>query len=316
MSKADDSRTAVRFDGVHMVFNRGLKPPVWALRGLDLSVPEGSVLGLLGPNGSGKTTAFSCLLGLLHPQAGSIERLGERVVAASTGHRWGVLLEDTRLPPFLSVHHALGYVCALRGLDGAASRTELERVIELCRIRDLLDRTTAVLSKGQARRVGLAAALIGDPPLLVLDEPSAGLDAEARVEFEQLVRGLRDGRRTLLIASHLLGDVEATCTHIAVMQDGRVLLAGPADALLAAAHDADRSDVHVDAARVAELDALGLQHTTSVYAGLLLLITELPDVEVFARLAHAGIPPRRVQPRVSILSLYLSATHPDEESRR
>jgi hypothetical protein len=90
-------------------------------------------------------------------------------------------------------------------------------VVSLAGVGELLSRRVAVLSKGQARRVGLAAALIGDPPILVLDEPSAGLDAEARIEFETLIRTLRDERRTMLIASHLLGDVEATCSHIAVV---------------------------------------------------------------------------------------------------
>jgi ABC-type multidrug transport system ATPase subunit len=300
------------FTDVHMIFNAGLRRPVWALRGLTLDVPTGAVLGLLGPNGAGKTTAISCLLGLLDPQLGEIRLWGRSVTAATPQHgaRCGALLEDTRLPPFLSVRAALQAVCALRAVEKPAA--EIERVVELCVVRELLGRRVAVLSKGQARRVGLAAALIGDPPLLVLDEPSAGLDAEARVEFEALVRALRDGKRTMLIASHLLGDVEATCTHLAVVRGGRVVLAGRSSDLLGEARRGQQSDVHVDAAHAHKLAALSIRHEASRYAGLLLVHSDVPEEELFATLATARIVPRRVEPRVSVLSLYLDATRKEE----
>ncbi len=298
----------LRFDDVHLVFGGGLRPPVWALRGLTLDVPAGSVMGLLGPNGAGKTTTISCMLGLLEPTTGSVHLWGQRVSSATPRHgrSCGVLLEDTRLPPFLSVHAALRATCALRGVEKVAS--ELERVVTLAGVADLLSRRVAVLSKGQARRVGLAAALIADPPLLVLDEPSAGLDAEARVEFEELIRALRDERRTMLIASHLLGDVEASCSHIAVVVDGRVVLAGRAHELLAEARRAQASDVHVDVACTAQLDAGELGYEPSRYPGLVLIRCGLPDDELFANLVSLRVVPRRVEPRASVLSLYLDAT--------
>jgi ABC-type multidrug transport system ATPase subunit len=182
---------------------------------------------------------------------------------------------------------------------------EMVRVIELAGIGDLLTRRVAVLSKGQARRVGLAAALIADPPLLVLDEPSAGLDAEARVEFEALIRKLRDERRTMVIASHLLGDVEATCSHIAVVVDGRVTLAGRAHDLLEEARRGQTSDVHVEEACVGKLVAGGIDHERSRYPGLVLVKSELGDEELFATLVRLRVVPRRVEPRASVLSLYL-----------
>ncbi len=202
----------VEFNDVHVLFRSRLGLPVWALRGFTLSVPRGAVMGLLGPNGAGKTTCISCLLSLIDPQVGTTYDWGRPASRSSmkSDERCGALLEDTRLPPFLSVRAALRMVSSLRGVPSAPR--ELSRVVELCGVGDLLGRTVATLSKGQARKVGLAAALIGDPQLLVLDEPSAGLDAEARVEFDALVRRLNDGRRTIIIASHLLGDVEATCT--------------------------------------------------------------------------------------------------------
>lgn len=302
------AETAATFEDVHVVFTRRFAPPVWALRGFNLSVPRGAVLGLLGPNGAGKTTCISCLLSLIEPQVGAVYLWGRpvRQVRPEPGASWGVLLEDTRLPPFLSVLDALKVVCSLRGVPDPA--TEIDRVVALTSVAELTRRTVVTLSKGQARRVGLAAALIGDPPLLVLDEPSAGLDPEARIEFDELVRALRDGQRTILIASHLLGDLEATCSHVAIVREGRVALSGRADDILREARAGRASDVHVDASAAPVLESLGIAHEPSRYPGLVRLRTDVADEEIFAILGKAQIVPKRVEPRVSILSVYLDAT--------
>jgi ABC-2 type transport system ATP-binding protein len=308
---ASQSEDLIRFDDVHMVFSSGLRKPVYALRGLTLGVPRGAILGLLGANGAGKTTAIACLLGLLDPQVGAVYIAGSRV-GTETRHdvRCGVLLEDTRLPPFLTVRAALATVCAIRNV--AAKAREIERVAQIGQVGGLMSRTVSALSKGQARKVGLAAALIGDPALLVLDEPSAGLDTEARIEFDGLVRGLRDGRRTVIIASHMLGDVESTCTHVAVVRDGRVVLSGLSLELLEDARRGQGSDVHIDAASAAAATTLGFDHQPSRYPGLVVLKSTLTDLEVLTALARAGIVPRRVEPRVSMLTLYLEAAHGQE----
>jgi ABC-2 type transport system ATP-binding protein len=128
------------------------------------------------------------------------------------------------------------------------------------------------------------------------------------VEFDALVRTLRDGRRTLLIASHLLGDIEATCTHIAVVNQGRVVLEGRSDDLLVHARRGQLADVHVDGTSVEALSAVGIAHSPSSYPGLVLLQSDLPEIELFATLARAQVVPRRVEPKVSVLSLYLKAT--------
>ncbi len=260
---------AVRLDDLRMVFAGGVKAPVEALQGLTIEIPQGAVVGLLGPNGSGKTTAISCLLGLLRPQGGSVFLWGERVVLdlpPAADKRIGVLLEDTRLPPFLSVGGALTVVCRIRGFEGKAVGVELDRVATTAGVEPLLERRVAVLSKGQARRVGLAAALVGDPPLLILDEPSAGLDVGAREDFNALVRGLRGGARTVLIASHLLSDIESTCTHIAIIQAGRIVVFQTAADLLREARErCSEKDIHVEGTRSAELEDLGVRFEASKY---------------------------------------------------
>jgi ABC-2 type transport system ATP-binding protein len=308
------TRSAVRFDDVHMVFTNKLKRPVQALRGLSVDIEQGSIVGMLGPNGSGKTTAISCVLGLLRPQAGRIllwdEPLRDNL---PSGHdkRIGVLLEDTRLPPFLSVQAAIETVCRLRGLAGPQVAAERDRVVAETHSEGLLTRRVAVLSKGQARRVGLAAALVGDPPLLILDEPSAGLDIDGREEFNALVRSLKGAasRRTVLIASHLLGDIESTCTHVAIVDRGRILLFRTAVELLAEARQrCSDKDIHVEATFAAELEQLGVRTQPSRYPGLVQLLVEEPEHELIGRLAARRIVPARIEPRVNLVSVYLEAT--------
>jgi ABC-type multidrug transport system ATPase subunit len=308
---------AVRLDELRMVFASRLKPPVEALQGLTMEVPQGAIVGLLGPNGSGKTTAISCVLGLLRPQAGAVSLWGERVghdLPPAADKRIGVLLEDTRLPPFLSVRAALTTVCRIRGFEGKAVKVELDRVVAAAGVEALLDRRVAVLSKGQARRVGLAAALAGDPRLLILDEPSAGLDVNGREDFNALVRRLRGGTRTVLIASHLLSDIESTCTHIAIIQAGRILVHQTAEQLLREARQrCSEKDIYVDGTLTGELERLGVRFEASKYAGLVRLAVEEPEHELIGRLAAQRIVPARIEPRVNLVSVYLQLTRDGAE---
>jgi ABC-2 type transport system ATP-binding protein len=307
---------AVRIRGLHMLFPVRWGRPIYALKGIDLDVPVGSVFGLLGPNGCGKTTMLSCLLGLLWPHAGELQIAGRTVGRDrfdANARPYGVLLEDTRLPPFLTVGEALTTLAVLRGFDAQAAAREVERVTETCGVQGLRARHVGVLSKGQARRVGLAAALIGDPPLLLLDEPSSGLDVAARVEFESMLRALNDGRRTVVLASHFLGDVQNTCTHVAIMRDGRILGTGRTAEIIGGGEGAgvSASDVYVDASAEARLVELGLESGVSRYEGLRRVVSPLGDDELLRVLLGAGIVPRRMEPRVSLLSVYLSLTAED-----
>src|SRR6056297_864892 len=150
-SEEKDKKEAILdFEDVHMIFTRRLKQPVQALRGLSLRIGRGSVVGLLGPNGCGKTTAVSCLTGLLYPQKGNIRLYGEpvRSVAAQSGKKpVGVVLEDTRLPPFLKVESALASFCGLRDIPFAEIEDEFERICEITGIRELLGLRINGLSK-------------------------------------------------------------------------------------------------------------------------------------------------------------------------
>jgi ABC-type multidrug transport system ATPase subunit len=298
---------AVEFENVHMIFPGKLKRPVYALQGMNLAVPSGSIVGLLGPNGSGKTTAVACLIGLLYPQMGQLRLWGRQ--ASETGpNRIGVVLEDTRLPPFLSVKSALLATCALRELSEKQAGAELERIVQISGIEPLLDLRINGLSKGQARRVGVASALIGDPPLLVMDEPASGLDISARIEFNTLIRELKDGKRTILITSHLLGDVENTCSHIAIMQTGCIRIFDETQHLLPS--NDDETDIYIHQNHIRELDCLKLFYDASRYPQLVKLrSTAMPTYQLLGILAERSIAPTRMEPRTNLISYYLSVTN-------
>lgn len=206
---------------------------VTAVEHVDLEVPFGSVFGLLGPNGSGKTTTLSCSLGLVRPSAGSIRVLGE---PASALHRTrgavGVVFDRPHLLGHLSVRHNLEYARRLRGgrADGRSEGEALERV----GLASLSARRAGRLSLGQQKRLAIAMALAGAPRLLVLDEPLSGLDPLGVREILRLVAELARGGLTVLVSSHQLLDVEPLLTHAAVLLAGRVAKSGTLEELCGA----------------------------------------------------------------------------------
>lgn len=150
---------------------------------------------------------------------------------------------------------------------------------------------------------------MGDPPLLILDEPSAGLDVSAREEFNDLVRSLRNRTRTVLIASHLLGDIESTCTHVAIVQRGRIRLFQPAEQLMREARQKQtQRDIHVEDSLAETLAGLGVRYEPSRYPGLLRLVVDEPEHELIGRLAAQRIVPARIEPRVNLVTVYLEIT--------
>jgi ABC-2 type transport system ATP-binding protein len=207
---------------------------VRALDGLDLEVPEGSVFGLIGPNGAGKTTAFSVLCGFLRPDSGHAEVLG---VPAAQVHRLagrlGALPQDAQLPALEPVLEALVFYGRLTGWDAARARREALAALEQTGMSAWARTRGGALSHGMAKRVGLAQAFLGDPELVLLDEPTAGLDPVAAAQVRELVRSLR-GRRTVVISSHNLHELEELCDHAAILNHGKVVQAGPMSALTAA----------------------------------------------------------------------------------
>jgi ABC-2 type transport system ATP-binding protein len=198
--------------------------PRSAVNGVDLSVARGEVLGLLGPNGAGKTTLLRRLAGILPSQAGTVALDGHDPAGdAATRRRIGYLPED---PPLYPDETALGYVTYLAGLSGVARRERraaARAALARTRAVDLAERLCGRLSRGQRQRVALAGAIVHRPDVLLLDEPSEGLDPRQKVAFRRLVEELSAGA-AVVFSSHLLAEVSAICHRVVVLDGGRITL--------------------------------------------------------------------------------------------
>ncbi|MFW5845306.1 MAG: ABC transporter ATP-binding protein [Planctomycetota bacterium] len=208
------------------------RPRVTALQDLDIDVRSGEVVGLLGPNGSGKTTTIKLLLGLLRPTTGDAFLFGRDPVDRAVKHRIGYLPEETYLYRFLSADETLQFYGGLFGLDRSTIRERSQRLIEQVGLAHARKRRLGEYSKGMARRLGLAQALINDPDLVILDEPTSGLDPIGTAEVKELITTLKAAGKTILLCSHLLADVEDVCDRIAILHQGRLRESGRVDELL------------------------------------------------------------------------------------
>jgi ABC-2 type transport system ATP-binding protein len=213
----------------HGMFGRNR---VVALNKLDLEVKKGEVFGLLGPNGSGKTTTVKLLLGLIRPTAGSAEVLGRSPGNVLTNEHIGFLPEESYLYRFLNADETLDFYGRLFRIPKARRRERANRLIEMVGLSHARRRAVKGYSKGMSRRIGLAQALINDPELLFLDEPTSGLDPIGVREIKDLILDLKNRGKTVLMCSHLLPDVQDVCDRIAILQQGELKIEGKVDELL------------------------------------------------------------------------------------
>ncbi len=206
---------------------------VTAVDGVDLEVPTGSRFGLLGPNGSGKTTLVRMLLGLVHPTSGSVELLGGAMPrhAARVLPRVGALIENPAAWPHLGGRANLRLLDAAGGGGRRDRRARVEEVLDRVGLGGVDGRPVRAYSLGMRQRLGIAAALLRGPELLLLDEPTNGLDPRGIGEMRELLVALNEGGTTVVLSSHLLSEVEALCTRVAVMDAGRLVLTEDLDAL-------------------------------------------------------------------------------------
>lgn len=205
---------------------------VEALKALDLEVRRGEVFGLLGPNGSGKTTTIKLLLGLLFPTSGQALVFGRSATDVDKNQRIGYLPEETYLYRFLNAEETLDFYGRLFGIPRATRRQRIFELIELVGLGWAKRRQLKEYSKGMMRRIGLAQALINDPELLLLDEPTTGLDPIGIRQMKELLLSLRAQGKTILMCSHRLDDVEDVCDRIAILHRGELRELGRVDDLL------------------------------------------------------------------------------------
>lgn len=220
---------------------------VQALDGVSLQVEEGSVYGLLGPNGSGKTTLLSIILDVLSADSGQY-RWFDATGTPDIRKRIGALLETPNFYHYLSGTDNLQITHAI---SGRGSREEIDRVLEIVSLTERKNSRFSTYSLGMKQRLAIAGTLLGSPPVLVLDEPTNGLDPVGIAEIRSLIGELRKKGHTIIIASHLLDEVEKICTHVAILKKGKVLVEGPVEDVLS-----DEDQVELKAANLDALAAL------------------------------------------------------------
>ena len=196
-----------------------------AVRDVSFTAADGQILGFLGPNGAGKTTTMRIITGFMPASSGTVRVDGFDVFDQSTEvrRRIGYLPENPPLYNDMSAAAFLRFVARLKGMSRADIATALDRVMETCGLTSVRDRLLGHLSKGFRQRVGLAQALIHDPPVLVLDEPTIGLDPRQIIEIRSLIRTL-GGKRTVVLSTHILPEVSQVCDKVVIINDGRIVV--------------------------------------------------------------------------------------------
>jgi ABC-2 type transport system ATP-binding protein len=214
---------ALETKGLTKTYKRG---KIQALKALDLQVPKGCAFGLLGPNGAGKSTLVKTLLGIVSATSGSATLLGEDFRRVESRRSVGYLPEGHRFPSYLTGRTLCNYFGRLSGLRGDTLTREIDEKLELVGMKEWADTKVSKYSKGMAQRVGLAQAMLGNPKLLLLDEPTDGVDPVGRMELRKVIQRQREKGVTVFFNSHLLSEVEQVCDRVAIMHHGLILHQG------------------------------------------------------------------------------------------
>jgi len=225
--------TLIRVSGLRKEFRQGFfLRRVLAVKGVSFEVESGEIFGFLGPNGAGKTTTIKMLTGLIAATGGEATLFGDPVPSPRALARVGFLPENPYVYPYLSPTEFVELCARLSGLSGRAARARTREVLDRVGVLYAADRPVRRLSKGMLQRTGLAAALVSDPELLILDEPMSGLDPVGRKEVRDLILDERRSGRTIFFSTHILSDVETMCDRVAILRRGEVVVSGRLGELL------------------------------------------------------------------------------------
>ena len=271
---------------------------VMAVKDVSFQVDRGDIFGFLGPNGAGKTTTIKMLTGLISPSGGRAQLFGDAVPSRRALGRIGFLPENPYVYPYLTPAEFVVLCGRLSGLGARAARDRTRQVLDQVGVAYAADRPVRRLSKGMLQRTGLAAALVADPELLILDEPMSGLDPIGRKEVRDLIVEERRRGRTIFFSTHILNDVESLCDRVAILRKGQVVVSGRINELLR--RDARRTEVTLAgdyAALNAAFEAEGVP--TRVVGGMLVVQAEGAQTlsGILTRALGAGLSIEQVVPR-------------------
>jgi len=286
---------------------------VVAVDDLSLEIRQGRVYGLLGPNGSGKTTTMGLLLGLLTPTSGTFRLFGSAHGHEESLRRVGAIIESPSFYPYLSGFQNLRY---FQMISGGRSEEELEILIDRVGLAGRGDDLFRTYSSGMKQRLGIAYALLGDPDIVFLDEPTNGLDPEGMIEVRELIKGLGDGNRTVLLSSHLLHEVEQVCDSVTIISKGRLIVQGEVSQLVATVGGEQVQTKTTDNRKALQiLSALEWVEDISIHEDSLLVTASIKrSAELTAALADAGVFVAEMMPvRTSLEEYFLEVTGHGEE---
>ncbi len=224
---------AIQVENLVKTYRTGLlkTKKVEAVKGVSLEIGRGEVFGLLGPNGAGKTTILKILLGLAKPTSGQCHILGVRSTTHLARKKIGFLPEKHQFPKYLTGRQMLSIFGRMSGVEPAEASKRIPPLLELVSMSDAADRPIGGYSKGMMQRVGIAQALMNDPAIVFLDEPTDGVDPIGRLEIRKILSALRDQGKTVFLNSHLLSEVEQICSRVVILNKGVVAAAGTVDQL-------------------------------------------------------------------------------------
>jgi ABC-2 type transport system ATP-binding protein len=263
------------------------RPKVQALKALDLQVHKGEIFGLLGPNGSGKTTTIKLLLGLLFPSEGDALIFNEPTTNVAKNERIGYLPEESYLYKFLNAEETLHFYGRLFKISKAERTKRVGRLIDMVGLNAAKHRQLREYSKGMQRRIGLAQALINNPELILLDEPTSGLDPIGTAEIKELIRELKTQGKTVVLSGHLLADMQDICDRIAILHRGELKELGKVSDLLTVQDVTQIKTRDLSAAAIEEIrgvikrhgaQLLAVDHPTTTLEELFLRIVRESDM--------------------------------------
>jgi len=309
----DSTRPAISIANISKTFGR-----FKALENVSFDVPQHSIYGLLGPNGAGKTTLFSIAAGFLKADSGQMDVLGIPAPQVSQHRgRVSILPQDAEFQRNTPIMEQLVFLRMLEGQDRATAEGEVEQTLDLVGLGDYKRRGARVLSHGMAKRLGIAQAFLGSPELILLDEPTAGLDPANAKQIRDLIRSLLT-RATIVVSSHNLAEIQDICDHVAILDHGKLVTAGPVAALTSAGRELDvRLSRALDEAELGRLRALpavvAIQAKAPPDYVLRLDLSGGADWDavvgrVLAMLLELGVVPRRLSEGQSLERHFLEVT--------
>ena len=290
--ESDQADLAVDLHNVRKVYRGGVE----ALRGIRMQARRGEVFGLLGPNGAGKSTLVKIMLTVVRPTTAKGSILGRRVGDKSALGRVGYLPEKHRFPEYLTGRQAIDFAGAMCNVDGPTRRTRTAELLDLVGMSDWGDRKVSTYSKGMMQRVGIAAAMVNEPDLVVLDEPTDGVDPVGRRDIRDVLERIRDRGTCVFLNSHLLSELEMVCDRVAILVQGQVAAQGTIEELT---KDSRRYELTIRGAAPAWSEEFDLRCVAAAEGTTLVLPGSDPDraQSLIERLRAEGRTILSVQPR-------------------